>query len=111
MDEEANAQNTMAMVSAGAGAVGVIALLLNCCIGFIPIVNMLGIIIFPVALLANIIAIITGILGFRTASETGVGKEMAMGGIAAGTLSFLLYFGLCGLAGIGGVIATLSSGY
>lgn len=58
-------KNTPAPISLWTG-VGVIALLiLMFCLGFIPLLNLLALLLFPVVLIGDGVAIVTGIMGSR----------------------------------------------
>ena len=67
----------------------------------------LNYVIWIVAPLTGIAAIITGILGLREANETGVRKNEAIAGIALGSVGFLAIalVILIMILGFGGVIA------
>ena len=76
------------------GAISVISLLCCC----VPIVNY---IVWVVAPLTGIAAIITGILGLREANETGVRKNEAIAGIAMGSVGFVMILVVIAIAVIG----------
>lgn len=76
-------ENNLALASVICGGVSLVSLLCCC----IPIVNYVVWIIAP---LAGIAAIITGILGLREANETGVRKNEAIAGIVMGAVGFVM---------------------
>ncbi|MFH1463212.1 MAG: hypothetical protein ABIO70_02390 [Pseudomonadota bacterium] len=108
-------KNTPASISLWTG-VGVIALLiLMFCLGFIPLLNLLALLLFPVVLIGDGVAIVTGIMGIKRANVlNGLGKGAAMGGMIIGILHLLLLlFGFImailfgGLALLGGMLESL----
>ena len=94
------AENNLALASVVCGGISVVSLLC-CCVPF------LNYVIWIVAPLTGIAAIITGILGLREANETGVRKNEAIAGIALGSVGFLAIalVILIMILGFGGVIA------
>jgi hypothetical protein len=94
------AENNLALASVICGGISVVSLLCCC----VPIVNY---IVWVVAPLTGIAAIITGILGLREANETGVRKNEAIAGIAMGSVGFLMIAVviIIALLGMGSVLA------
>jgi len=94
------AENNLALASVICGAVSVVSLLCCC----VPFVNY---IIWIIAPLTGIAAIITGILGLREANETGMRKNEAIAGIVMGSVGFLMIAVVIIIAilGIGGLAA------
>ena len=88
------AENNLALASVICGAISVVSLLCCC----VPFVNY---IVWVVAPLTGIAAIITGILGLREANETGVRKNEAIAGIAMGSVGFVMILVVIAIAVIG----------
>lgn len=82
--------NGPAMVSLGVG-IGAIALTVGAVfIGSMPVLSLLNWIVAPLQLVLAFAAILSGIVGFRTASALyGVGRGAALSGLALGLLSMV----------------------
>lgn len=93
-------ENNLALASVICGGISVVSLFCCC----VPFVNY---IVWVVAPLTGIAAIITGILGLREANETGVRKNEAIAGIAMGSVGFIMILVVIAIAllGLGSVAA------
>ncbi|MCA9495071.1 MAG: hypothetical protein KC621_34320 [Myxococcales bacterium] len=78
MDEQSN---TMATVSMAAGVAIRVLTAINFCLGFIPILNMLGFLLLPIMLIVGIAGVVTGILGFRQSRVSSIGGGASIFGI------------------------------
>ena len=87
-------ENNLALASVICGGISVVSLLCCC----VPFVNY---IVWVLAPLTGIAAIITGILGLREANVTGVRKNEAIAGIAMGSIGFLMIIVVIAVAAIG----------
>ncbi len=83
--------NTPATVSLGSGIAVIILQIVMFCVGFIPILNFANLLIFPIILILDVVAIVTGILGMKKAALLdGRGKGAAIGGLVIGIGYILL---------------------
>ena len=80
--------NGPALVSLGVG-IGAIALtVVAVFVGTVPVLNLLNWLVGPLQLVLAFAAVVSGIVGFRTASALyGVGRGAAVSGFALGLLS------------------------
>jgi hypothetical protein len=82
--------NTTGMVALGSGIGIVVLQLLMICTGFIPIVNFINFLLFPLVLILDVVAVVTGGLGIKKAGElNGVGKGPSIAGLVIGILHVL----------------------
>ena len=88
MDQQ---QNTMASVSLGS-AIGLVVLFcVSFCLGFIPIVSLLNLLIFPLQILLAVTGLVTGIMGLSQARALdGEGHAKALVGVIVPVLWGLL---------------------
>jgi len=98
--------NSKATVALGAGIAVVVLQIVAFCMGMIPFVNFLVLLVLPVIFIADITAIVAGVLGLKEAGPLGgVGKGPAIVGIVIGAGHLLLV--VAGL-GIGLLVGGLS---
>ncbi len=101
----------MANVSLACGAGLIVLFFIGMCIGFIPFVGMLAILLYPLDWLLAIAAVITGALGIKQSAQFGgQGKGQAIAGMVMGLGFMLLQIGLIVLVfalGGFGVIASM----
>lgn len=77
--------NRPAMVSLGAGVGTVALVMVGFCLGGLPILSLLNLLVYPLQLLTAFTAILSGMVGFRTSAALyGVGRGASMTGIAIG---------------------------
>jgi len=88
------AANPIARTSRRIGFALLITQAVSLCIGFVPLVNLLNLVVIPSLFVLDGIAIVTGILGVRRAREVdGIGKGASLTGIAIGAGHILLVVG------------------
>ncbi|MCB9686571.1 MAG: hypothetical protein H6738_08280 [Alphaproteobacteria bacterium] len=87
MDEQSNTMATVSMVS---GVAIWVLMAINFCLGFIPILNMLGFLLMPVMFLVGIAGVVTGILGFRQSRVSSIGGGASIFGVVSCLAWFLV---------------------
>jgi len=108
-------KNTPATIALWTGIAVIVLLILGFCLGFIPLLNLLTILIVPLVFIGDFVAIGAGFAGLKRAKElNGLGRGSAMGGLIIGALHLLfLVFGFImallfgGLAFIGAMLQGL----
>ncbi len=102
-------KNTQGTVALGSG-IGVVFLqIAMVCIGIIPFVNFLNILVFPLILILDIVAIVTGIMGMKKAKLLdGLGKGPSIAGLAIGIGHILLMIVFIIIGIIAGGVAFLA---
>ncbi len=101
--------NTTGNIALGTG-IGVIVLqLVIFCTGMIPFVNFVNLLLFPLVLILDVVAIVTGVMGMKKAALLdGAGKGPSIAGLVIGILHLLFIGFLVVLGVIFGGIAMLS---
>jgi len=89
------AKNPLARVSMRVGIALVITQVASLCIGIIPLINLLNLILIPALFVMDAIAIVTGVMGLRRSSTVeSIGKRESLIGLIAGIVHLLLVGGL-----------------
>jgi hypothetical protein len=84
-------QNNKATVALGAGIAVVVLQILVICLGWIPIINLIVILLVPLLFIADITAVVAGFLGLKEANALGgLGKGSAIAGLCIGGAHLLL---------------------
>jgi hypothetical protein len=81
--------NGPATVSLGVGIGAIVLAMVSVCIGSVPVLNLVNLVVLPLQLVAAFAAIVSGIVGFRTSAALyGVGRGAATAGFALGMAAF-----------------------
>ena len=105
--------NVAATVSLAAGIATVVLMVVQMCMSVVPIISMCAVLILPLHFLSAITALLSGIIGYRTAAlMEDVGKSASITGIAISIAYFLFMIVMCGLGrmvgGLGVVLSLLT---
>ena len=101
--------NTTGTVAMGAGIAVVVLQIVMFCAGFIPIVNFVNFLLFPLILILDVVAIVTGVMGMKKATLLGgVGKGASVTGLTIGIGHILLMIVLTIIGVIAGGLAFLA---
>jgi hypothetical protein len=101
--------NTTGTVALGSGIGVIVVQLLMLCTGMIPFVNFINILLFPLVLILDVVAIVTGIMGMKKANLIGgVGKGPSIAGLVIGILHLLFLGAVFVIAILMGGLAMLS---
>jgi hypothetical protein len=108
-------KNTPASVALWSGIAVVALQIISFCIGWIPFVNFLNLLLVPLIFIADIVAIVTGFIGLKKANLlAGLGKGSAIAGLCIGGLHLLLVVVVLvvsiligGLAFLGSILSSL----
>ena len=83
--------NNLALISMIAGVALAVCFVVGTCIGFIPFVGFLSLFLYPVDWILAIVALVTGILGYRQAGLCGgLGLGQSIAGMVIGGLFILM---------------------
>ena len=84
-------KNTPASVALWSGVAVVALQIIVFCIGWIPIVNFLNLLLGPLVFVGDVVAIVSGFMGLQRAKLlNGLGKGSALAGLLIGGLHLLL---------------------
>lgn len=107
-----SSNNTPALVSAIAAAALVVSFFIGVCIGFIPFIGLIALLLYPLDWILALVAIVAGIMGLRGVKETGEGQFESIIGMVVGAgfiLLQLIMFGLMfALGGFGFIMTKLT---
>ena len=85
---------TLGIVSLSTGLAAVLLQLFNVVLGMIPFLNMLTILVFPLILILDVVAVTTGAVGAHLSSPGTTGRGLSIAGLCIGLLHLaLLVFG------------------
>ncbi|MCB9687866.1 MAG: hypothetical protein H6738_18915 [Alphaproteobacteria bacterium] len=89
-EQEPASSNHMATASLIAGLLTWLSFLVMLCISFLPVINSLASLFYPVSFLCSLLAVVLGIVGYRQGMVTDTGRGGSILGIALGTAYILL---------------------
>ncbi|MCA9493844.1 MAG: hypothetical protein KC621_28130 [Myxococcales bacterium] len=89
-EDVAAPSNHVATASLVCGLLTWLSFLAMLCISFLPFVNTLASLFYPVSFLCSLMAVILGIVGYRQGMVTDTGRGGSILGIALGTAYILL---------------------
>jgi hypothetical protein len=91
--------NTTGTVALGTGIGVIVVQLLMVCTGLIPFVNFINLLLFPLVLILDVVAIVTGVMGMKKAKLlNGLGKGPSIAGLVIGVVHLVLILGALVLA-------------
>lgn len=101
--------NLLANISLGSAILLMILFVVGSCLGLIPLVGLIAIVLYPFQWLLAATAVVTGLLGYRNSTDMdGVGQVPALIGAITGTAYMLLQvLVVCGVGAIG-ILAILA---
>jgi hypothetical protein len=90
--------NVAATVSLSAGIATVVLMVVHLCMSVVPFVSMCALLVYPLHFLSAIVALVSGIVGYRTAAlMEDVGKSASITGVAISICYFVFQLVVCGL--------------
>lgn len=102
--------NVAATVSLAAGIATVVLMAVHLCMAVVPFVSWCAVLVYPLHFVAAMTALISGIVGYRTAAlMEDVGKSASITGVAIAICYFVLQLVICGLVAMVGGLAVLVS--
>ncbi|MEO1268240.1 MAG: hypothetical protein AAFX99_09085 [Myxococcota bacterium] len=105
--------NTAATVSLLSGLGLIASFFIGMCLGFIPFIGLLALLLYPLDWILAIVAVVAGFMGIRESAQSGEGKFESIVGMVIGFGFMILQLGLIGLVialgGFGVVMAMLQN--
>jgi hypothetical protein len=102
--------NVAATVSLAAGIATVVLMVVHLCMSVVPFVSMCALLVYPLHFLSAIVALVSGIVGYRAAAlMEDVGKSASVTGVAISICYFVFQLVVCGLGLMVGGLAALVS--
>jgi len=100
--------NTTGTVALGSGIAVIVLQIVMFCAGLIPIVQFVNLLLLPLIIILDVVAIVTGVMGMKKAALlNGTGKGAAVAGLVIGILHILLVIGMIIIGMIFGGLALL----
>lgn len=87
---DAAPSNNLATGSLVFGVLTWLSFVLMMCIGFVPLLNTLSTLFYPVSFFCSLIAIVLGFVGYRQGMVSGAGRGSSILGVALGLAYVLL---------------------